>query len=123
MWQQALWVALGGALGSVGRFLIGHYAKQWWPGLFPWGTLIANVLGALLIGLFLGLFTRGQLNDTGRLLLMTGFCGGFTTFSTFAQENLALLRDGQYGMAALYLGMSLLAGIGAVAFGMAVSRA
>ena len=122
MIQQALWVALGGAVGSVGRFLIGTYAQRWWPGVFPWGTLIANVVGALCIGLFFGLFSRGQLTESQRLLLMTGFCGGFTTFSTFAQENLMLLRQGEWGTLLLYTGISLLAGLGAVALGMSLSR-
>lgn len=106
----------------MGRYLIGAYAQKWWPGLFPWGTLIANVLGALLIGIFIGLFSRQLLTDSQKLLLMTGFCGGFTTFSTFAQENLSLYQKGEWGTLIIYLTVSMVAGIGAVALGLSLSR-
>ncbi|HAA13213.1 MAG TPA: fluoride efflux transporter CrcB [Cytophagales bacterium] len=122
MISNLLWVGVGGAVGSMGRYLIGVYAQRWWPGLFPWGTLIANVLGALLIGLFFGLFSRQLLSDSQKLLLMTGFCGGFTTFSTFAHENLTLYQKGEYGTLTIYLAVSILAGIGAVALGLSLSR-
>ncbi|MEL6537817.1 MAG: fluoride efflux transporter CrcB [Bacteroidota bacterium] len=122
MISNLIWVGLGGAAGSMGRYLIGAYAQKWWPGLFPWGTLIANVLGALLIGIFIGLFSRQLLTDSQKLLLMTGFCGGFTTFSTFAQENLSLYQKGEWGTLIIYLTVSMVAGIGAVALGLSLSR-
>ncbi|MBO4963699.1 MAG: CrcB family protein, partial [Prevotella sp.] len=80
MLGNILLVAAGGAVGSVCRYLLSsvHVAS------FPWGTLTVNVLGSLLIGLLAGLSGRGILSPELKLLLVTGFCGGFTTFSTFA---------------------------------------
>ena len=75
--RNILLVALGGALGSVCRYLISKLSL----GTFPWGTLTVNILGSLLIGLLTGLMLRGSVSPEMKLLLVTGFCGGFTTFS------------------------------------------
>ena len=117
-----LLVFLGGGLGSVLRYMLsmlGQHMKlnpiSWWgQTLLPWPTLIANIAGCLLIGLFYSFSDRfGWTSDT-RLLLTTGLCGGFTTFSTFSYEGLNLLRTGHFGMFALYFALTLCLGLAAV---------
>jgi CrcB protein len=77
-------VALGGAIGSVARYLVGIGSGRLFGMAFPWGTLIINVTGSFLIGAFIGLFaTRWDLSQTARVFLTIGICGGYTTFSTF----------------------------------------
>ena len=96
LWKNIALVAAGGALGSVARFLVARAFEHCECGSFPWATFVVNVLGCLLIGLFSALSSRGGFfSDDLRLLLTVGLCGGFTTFSTFMNENSALLRDGQ----------------------------
>ena len=85
--------------------------------LFPWPTLVANVAGCLLIGLFYSLAARLGWSAEVRLLLTTGLCGGFTTFSTFSNEGMQLLRDGHLGLFSLYLLLTLALGLAAVAAG------
>ena len=85
MIRNLLLVAFGGAVGSVGRYLV----SKWLEGGFPWGTLTVNIVGCLLIGFLTGLVTKGTLSPEMKLLLVTGFCGGFTTFSTFARSSFA----------------------------------
>ena len=88
---------MGGALGSVMRYGLSLLAALWqWSPL--WGTLGANVLGSMLIGLCLGACSGGW-----QLLLVVGLCGGFTTFSTFSSQSLALLQEGRLGLAAAYI--------------------
>lgn len=118
MFKNILLVALGGALGSVCRYLI----SRLWSGGFPWGTLTVNVLGSLFIGLLVGLAGKGTLSPEMKLLLVTGFCGGFTTFSTFANESLGMMRAGDALVAALYVGGSVFLGIMAVWLGMNMSE-
>lgn len=120
-----LWVFLGGGLGSVLRYMIsmlGQHMKlnpiSWWgQTLLPWPTLAANLLGCLLIGLFYSLSDRLGWNSDTRLLLTTGLCGGFTTFSTFSNEGLSLLRSGHIGMFVLYFSLTLILGLAAVWLG------
>lgn len=114
MLGNILLVAAGGAVGSVCRYLLSsfHVAS------FPWGTLTVNVLGSLLIGLLAGLSGRGILSPELKLLLVTGFCGGFTTFSTFANESFGMMKAGEVLTAAVYVGVSVTVGILAVWGGM-----
>ena len=98
----------GGFIGTISRFLVSRYFQNLFLSSFPFGTFIVNVSGCLLIGLFYGLAQKGNfLNPEWRMLLIVGFCGGFTTFSTFASENLALLKDGNFFYFALYTGLSV----------------
>jgi fluoride exporter len=94
---NALAVSIGAALGALTRWQAGVMFNARWAG-FPLGTLLVNLVGGLLIGMALEWFGR-QPNEVLKLLLVTGFLGGLTTFSSFSGESLALLRDGNFGMA------------------------
>jgi len=101
----------GGSLGTLFRYGLGGLVQQFFGTRFPFGTLVVNVAGCFLIGLFFSLSeSRGALSPGSRLLLMTGFCGAFTTFSTFMLETDNLLRGGEYGLMFLNLAGSLFAG-------------
>jgi len=94
--QLILAVAIGGALGSVGRYLIGIESGRLFGTNFPWGTLIINVSGSLLIGVFAALFaTKWSAPQSARVFLVVGICGGYTTFSTFALDVWYLIERGQ----------------------------
>ena len=116
--RHVLWVACGGAAGSVLRYLV----SRWMPATFPWGTLTVNIVGSLLIGVLVGLASKEMLSTEMRLLLVTGFCGGFTTFSTFANESYGMLEGDHILTAALYVSASVFAGILAVYVGLQLSR-
>ena len=101
--KSILFVGIGGAVGSVMRYLLGMVGAHYFKGTYPLATFITNFLGCLLIGLLISYFGKnGELNPALKLLLITGFCGGFTTFSTFAAENVQLLENGYYGLLLLF---------------------
>ena len=116
--KNILLVFLGGGFGSVLRYLIGKYLNSTETGI-PYGTFTANILGSLLIGIILGLAIKNDtLSQNQTLLLATGFCGGFTTFSTFAYENHVFLKSGDFTSFAVYTIASFVIGFLAVFFGM-----
>ena len=117
MIRNFLLVALGGAGGSVLRYMLSNINTS-----FPWGTFAVNVLGSFLIGLLVGLMSKGVLSPEMKLLLVTGFCGGFTTFSTFANESFSMMKAGDALQMALYLAASVVIGILAVWLGMSISE-
>lgn len=112
MMRMILLVALGGGLGSIARFVAQRWLNPANQDVFPTGTFLVNLVGCLLIGLLWGLSERTQpWNDSWKLFLFTGICGGFTTFSAYSQESLALLRDGKNMLFFLYAGGTLLGGL------------
>ena len=120
--RQLFFVFIGGGLGSVLRYIIGRYLNQTWSG-FPLGTFTANILGSLLIGIIIGLAAKNNtLSQNQTLLLATGFCGGFTTFSTFAYENHVLFKSGDFTSFALYTFASFIVAFLSVFAGMYLSR-
>ncbi|MGB3774871.1 MAG: fluoride efflux transporter CrcB [Leeuwenhoekiella sp.] len=120
--KQLLLVFIGGGLGSTLRFAVGKWFNSANTGI-PYGTFLANILGSLLIGLVLGwAIKNNHLNSNIVLFLATGFCGGFTTFSTFAYENHILLKSGDLTNFVLYTMASLALGFSAVFSGMALSK-
>ena len=113
-----LLVGCGSFLGGAARFLVSKVLPTGGGAGFPWATFAVNVAGCFLLGLVAGAAGRaGGLDPRLRLLLATGFCGGFTTFSTFMDENAALLRSGHAPVLALYLAASLALGFAAVLAG------
>lgn len=113
--KTLLYIALGGAIGSVCRYLLTKAIQHQWVGVFPWGTLVVNLIGCALIGLLYGLFEKHDiLSSDLRLLLTVGLCGGFTTFSTFMNESLLLMRSGEALQSAFYIGGSVALGLLAV---------
>ena len=118
--MNVLYVALGSALGGVCRHLVSLALNA--PKGFPWGTFAVNVAGALAIGLLSGWLAKGEHAAALRLFAVVGFCGGFTTFSTFSNEAFRMLENAQWGQAAAYVLGSVLAGLAAVALGYLVSR-
>ena len=115
MIKNILLVGAGGAAGSIARYLCQVAINSIYPFRFPLATLLVNVLGCFIIGLLYAIAERTSiLSLQFRLLLGTGFCGGFTTFSTFAFENMDLIRTGDTSYFLLYAFGSLLLGIGAV---------
>lgn len=116
--KQVLLVFLGGGFGSVLRYLVGKFLNSTETGI-PYGTFAANILGSLLIGIILGLAAKNDsLTQNQTLLLATGFCGGFTTFSTFAYENHVFLKSGDFTSFAIYTIASFIVGFLAVFLGM-----
>lgn len=116
--KQLLLVFVGGGFGSVLRFAIGKMLNNSQTGI-PYGTFLANILGSFLIGFILGLASKNEaLTQNHTLLLATGFCGGFTTFSTFAYENHLFLKSGDFTSFALYTFVSFIVGFLAVFAGM-----
>lgn len=120
--KQALLVFLGGGLGSVARYWLGLKLNNIENAL-PFGTLLANVLGSLIIGFIFGYSAKtGFLSENHSLLLATGFCGGFTTFSTFAYENHLYLKNGDYFGFLPYLVLTFVLGIVAVFAGLYLAK-
>jgi fluoride exporter len=123
MLKMLLIIGSGSFVGGVSRFLTSRYIQNLVTTAFPIGTMTVNLIGCLLIGLIYGLSERGGvLSSEWRLFLTIGFCGGFTTFSTFAQENIALLKDGNFMYFALYTGLSVFLGLMATYFGQLIIK-
>lgn len=121
MIRNIIFVALGGAFGSVTRYLASKWINDLSSSSIPLGTMAVNITGCLLIGIFYGLTEKWGLSGEMKLLLTVGFCGGFTTFSTFMNESLSLIRFDNAVYAALYAGGSIALGLIAVFVGKAMT--
>ncbi|MGO6994940.1 fluoride efflux transporter CrcB [Rhizobium leguminosarum] len=121
---QALLVAVGGAIGSLLRYYVGQWALRLMGPAFPWGTLAVNVVGCFVIGVFAALIAR-KFNASVelRLLLITGFLGGFTTFSAFSLDAISLFERGEAVAGGIYIAASVGLSMAAVIAGLAVMRA
>ena len=119
---KLLLVGLGGFAGSSARYLV-QLVFPHYPGAFPWGTFLVNIIGSLLIGIIYGLAEEHKImTQEIRLLLAVGFCGSFTTFSTFSIENLQMFQMGSYAHLIVNIALSVTLGILAVVGGIHLTR-
>ena len=118
-----LYVGLGSALGGVSRYVLGGAIQQRFGFAFPAGTLLINILGSLLLGFVMRLALGGsQISPETRIFLTTGFCGGFTTFSTFSYDTAGLIEGGQYRRAMVYVTLSVVLSLLAAFAGFALAQ-
>jgi CrcB protein len=122
MLKTIFFIAIGGAVGSILRFLVSQIVSKFWTGNFPLATFIVNVLGCLMIGFFVGITTKNNLDNGLKWLLITGLCGGFTTFSTFSMENITLLQNNHFTTAFIYIISSVIISILSVWLGLFLSK-
>ncbi|MFD7078416.1 fluoride efflux transporter CrcB [Nocardioides sp. NPDC059952] len=121
--MTALLVLLGGAIGAPARYLTDLYVREWIGGDFPWGTMVVNAVGSLVLGLLSGAAAGGVLPGWVLTLAGTGFCGALTTFSTFSYETVRLAENGQWRSAGLNVVGSLAVGMAAVSLGWLIGSA
>jgi fluoride exporter len=118
-----LMIALAGTAGTLARFWLSRLVQQWAGTAFPWGTFAVNIIGSFLFGLVWSLATeRRLLDERTRIIILTGFMGAFTTFSTFAFETTLYLRDSQWGLALVNILAQVIIGVLALFVGMAAAR-
>ncbi len=123
MWKSVLIVGTGGFIGTVCRYWCNIGMEKLTGTTFPWGTFVANVSGCFIIGLINGLVDRGDMiGSDWKLFLTVGFCGGYTTFSTFAFNSVGMISEKAFGDFLLNVGLSLFAGFVAVYLGYVLVR-
>ncbi len=122
MWN-IVGISIGASLGALARWYLGRWLNQ--PqALLPWGTLAANLIGGYVIGLLIALFQHSPgIDPLWRLVLITGFLGALTTFSSFSAETIAMLQAGRYGLALLQCSLHLLGSLALTALGLATGAA
>ena len=121
--KNILMIGIGGMVGSMARYLTATYFSRLFPSTFPYGTFAVNIIGCLVIGLIFGLSERySWFTSDWRIFLATGFCGGYTTFSAFAVENVELLQQSNYLTFASYSIASFTLGLLAVIIGMSLGK-
>ena len=123
MFKTILFIAIGGAIGSILRFLTTVLVSKFWSNHFPLATFMVNVGGCFLIGISMGFLTKHALDNSNlKWFLVTGFCGGFTTFSAFGIENVTLLQNNNTILAFAYMAVSILISLFAVWLGLFVAK-
>ena len=121
--MEYLWVGVGGAIGAISRFFVGKKIAEQWGTSFPYSTLTINLTGAFLIGIILTVLTERVVADSfWRMLIVVGFLGGYTTFSSYTFEGMQLIESGRWFAALVYVGVSNLACFLCCAVGMAMAR-
>lgn len=121
--DKYLWISLGAIIGANARYLISSWAAERWGASFPYGTLLINLTGSLIVGVFLTFATQRALVDPRlRLLIAVGFCGSYTTFSTYTYESINLMLNGSWGAGLINLLGSSGLGLLAVALGILIGR-
>jgi CrcB protein len=113
-------IFLAGGAGCVARYLLGQFVQTRSHSGFPFGTLVVNLVGCVLVGLLMKLFLHAQTEQLLKTALVVGFCGGFTTFSTFSNETIGLFAGGEYGRAFIYIVASLVVCLAGTALAMRV---
>ncbi len=121
--KDLLAIMLGGGIGSVCRYLVSTGLNKRFGSSFAWGTMTVNLLGCLLIGFLVGLVDRSMLPKEYRLILVTGFLGGFTTFSSFALESIGMFREKAIGAGILNVGVNVILGLALTLAGLALAGA
>jgi CrcB protein len=123
MIRLILIIGTGSFIGGISRFLTSRLIQNYADSTFPYGTFVINIVGCFLAGLFYGLSERtNNLNSEWIMFLTIGFCGGFTTFSAFSNENMALLRQSEFLYFALYAGLSVFLGLLATFIGNLITK-
>ena len=124
MMSRIVWIiGIGGLAGTMARYLMQQFVYRYYPATFPYGTLAVNLLGCFLIGIFYALSEKGNLlSPEWRMFLTTGFCGGFTTFSTFTYESVNLINDREYVYVGIYAIVSVVIGITATYAGIWLTK-
>ncbi len=123
MIKHVLLVGLGGGIGSMARYLCQRWFSLHYPHTFPWGTFSVNMLGCFLIGLLWGVHYRSfDSNESWKLFLMAGVCGGFTTFSAFTLESIGLVKENKPFLFLAYVASSVILGLAATLIGMRLTR-
>ena len=118
MLRSLIFIGLGSFAGGILRYLTQQYMQKYFPSSIPLGTLTVNIIGCFVIGIVYGLSTKGNIiSPEVRIFLVTGLCGGYTTFSSFAYENISLLQDGEFFYVSLYIFLSLFLGFAATFLG------
>jgi CrcB protein len=115
-------VGVGSFIGGISRYLVSLFVQNKFLSTFPYGTLVVNIAGCFLIGIVYALSEKGNVNAEWRLFLITGFLGGFTTFSSFSNETVSMLRDAQYWQALSYIGISIIVGLAATFGGISLIK-
>lgn len=122
MYRYLIYVLVGSSIGGAARYLTQEFVQKTYPSFIPLGTLSVNIIGSFIIGIIYALAEKSKISAEVRILIATGFCGGFTTFSSFAFENIKLIQDGELFNTALYLLLSIVIGFIAVYLGILFTK-
>jgi len=124
MFKAMIIAGLGGFVGTCFRFLVGKFCHFYLASSFPWGTFAVNIIGSFVIGIFFGMVEKAHvISPSMNVFLITGFCGGFTTFSSFADDMFLLIQNKHWLYFGLYMGLSIILGIILVRLGRSLIKA